>query len=160
MHSFIQFLYCCAADAPVPTPRTWFDAIDTMCQAVQQRTLPQYDTDPFVVISIYHMEHEKETMNLDEIMDTYVGGVPTSVWGPLAWTILHELARGPRFDRVTTLLSCWVDVLPCRLCRQHLATNLRDTHGFNTPQQAYEYTRALHNAVNTFLGKPLFVEPS
>lgn len=119
------------------------------------RGLPVYDDDPFVVVSLFHIEVEKHTLNLDIVMQQFVGGdVSTSVWGPIAWRILHRIHR----DKIEPLIRCWEHVLPCQACRSHLSEHIRHTQfDFASQQAAHRYTVALHNAVNLQLGKKLFI---
>lgn len=155
MHAFLEFLYCCSAAVAVPTPRAWFDDMNAMCVLVMKRKL-NYDEDPLVVVSLYHAAVEIRSMGTD--LRHILGGVSSSVWGPLAWGILHELARA-RPDQVEPLLRYWVRVLPCPECRAHLAEHMHVTQfGFVSGEQAYQYTRTLHNAVNMQLGKKMFIE--
>ena len=77
------------------------------------RELPVYDEDPFVVVSLFHAGVEKHSLNMNLIMQRFIeGDVSRSVWGPIAWRILH----GTRFEKTERLLRCWEHVLPCEVC--------------------------------------------
>lgn len=159
MHEFLELLYCFAAAAPVPTCHAWFTDMNSMCVIVTGRGL-EYDEDPFVVISAYHAIVETSTLNLGHIMQRFLeGDVSTSVWGPVAWRVLHQLAAGPRFADVERLLQCWKNVLPCPDCRHHLAEYMQVTQfDCTTPEGASRDTSRLHDAVNRRLGKYMFIE--
>jgi hypothetical protein len=159
MHEILEFLYCCASTAPEPATQEWFDEMNAMCKILTESELPQYDEDPFVVVSLFHTKMERRTLDLPLIMHRFIeGDVSTSVWGPIAWKTLHELAR-VRPDRVERLIRCWQHVLPCHKCRKHLTEHIRVTKfDFTSPDKAYQYTSTLHNAVNMQLGKKMFIE--
>jgi hypothetical protein len=158
MREFIEFMYCCASVAPVPTPTQWFDAMNEMCTILGGHELPGYDEEPFVVVSMYH--EIEETLDVAGITNRFLrGDVSTSVWGPLAWGLLHRLASCAQFQQVVALLRCWEIVLPCAECRHNLTAHMQVTSfDFSSAEQAYEYTTMLHNAVNMELGKKLYIE--
>jgi hypothetical protein len=122
----------------------------------------EYFEDPIVIISFFHSKFEPLTFDMDTIIGRFMhddADISTSVWGPVAWKILHGLAGGDRYMHVRDLLYCWQSVLPCPSCRKHLKTHLDHTE-FNhtTSSEAHEYTVMLHNAVNCQLEKPLYVQ--
>ena len=130
-----------------------------MCDIVMGNKLPIYDEDPFVVVSLYHNEVERDTLDIATIMSRFIEGQSTSVWGPIAWSILHKLSRSPGFRDVERLLKCWQNVLPCPECRHHLREHVcRTQFNFSTMEETHQYTIMLHNAVNMQLGKKMFIQ--
>lgn len=167
MHDILTLLYCCGADIASPTPQWWFDAVTTMCDAVipGHPSLDYFD-DPIVIISFFHSKFEPATFDMDTVIGRFMheedAGADTStkVWGPAAWNILHELARGDQYMHVRTLLECWTSILPCAVCRRHLKAHIACTDIKTTTRaEAHDYTVMLHNAVNLQLDKPLY-DPS
>ncbi len=89
------------------------------------------------------------------------------VWGPIVWTILHRAAEstGSRSDSRklwVKAISALSNIIPCTECRAHLAEYIA-ANPFNPPEvgariYAREWLWRFHNAVNTRLGKGVFVE--
>ena len=163
MHDVLTLMYCCGVSTPRPTPHWWFQAMTTMCDiVVPGHPSLEYFEDPIVIISFFHSQFEPSTLDMTDIIGRFMhddADVSTSVWGPAAWNVLHNLARGERFTHVRDLLYCWKSALPCDSCRRHLGKHLEHTR-FNhtTSSEAHDYTVMLHNAVNCQLDKPLYVQ--
>jgi len=156
MHPLLVLFYCCAVETPTPTPVTTWTLFATVGHILGLGYLA-YASDPCVMVSLFHAEMEPSTLCLEEITAPD-RDVTSKVWGPAAWTLLHELATSPHSTRVPELLACWTHMLPCAVCRTHLAEHLAG-HS-NLPVDMYRYTVALHNAVNVSLGKPVVHEVS
>jgi hypothetical protein len=103
-----------------------------------------------------------------------ISGVDTSAktyWGPRLWTVFHYLAENSdRRDMVmlwNKLMQLTAASMPCEQCRAHLSEYMR-THifvrfakmhlitGDAVKARATSELFALHNAVNSRLGKPAF----
>jgi len=165
MHDVLTLLYCCAANESYPTKREWISQIQYMCDILLPSDRPcfEYHNDPFVVVSFFHSVFEPSTFDLDLVVEGFMSGtsdVSTSVWGPPAWNLLHTMARDDeRYTEIHSLLKWWEHLLPCPVCRKHLTSHLENTtFDHKTPQQAYDYTVLLHNAVNTQLDKPAHIQ--
>jgi len=161
MHNLLILLYCCASTTLQPTPSATHILFVRMVEiilgvGVVDRAALEYDPDPLVMVARLHNSIEPLTFNMDDVVSRFGpnGDVASTVWGPPAWSLLHQLARGPSHRLVRPLLKVWTEVLPCVVCRVHLEEHLRVTPNFGTTQQqTYTYTVALHNAVNVSLGK-------
>jgi hypothetical protein len=165
MHNILVLLYCCAVTEPYPTSKQWFQRIQDMCDILLPPNYPclEYDEDPNVIISFFHSAFEPSTMELDVIISKFMdpnSDISTSVWGPPAWDLLHGLAQDEqKYTLVGPLLRCWKHVLPCVVCRKHLSSHLEHTTFIhNSPEEAYQYTVLLHNAVNAQLEKPVYIQ--
>lgn len=90
-------------------------------------------------------------------------------WGPSAWTVIHSIARTFSPDRAVYFKSFVYSlpgVLPCSVCREHLAQNLINVVPLKqcylrSDDNAFLWTYRLHQAVNEQLGKkraPSFAE--
>ena len=91
---------------------------------------------------------------------------PPSVWGPLLWTVLHEL--GPLSGRIPSLTrdserECiWLlnhleYVIPCKECIDHLVQFRRKNPIPKSYTTIGEWVCRLHNSVNEKLGKEIVV---
>ena len=94
-------------------------------------------------------------------------------WGPRLWNIFHHLAAiSDRRDMSmlwNNLMRLTATVMPCELCRLHLAAYMR-THAFVRFPKIHSLTGAmvrdkavqelynLHNSVNSRLEKQIFTE--
>lgn len=161
MHELIVFLYCCAKDVPIPTPHNWWQQVCTFCNVIiPEISPPVYDTDPMVLVSLVHSRLEPDTLVPRDIMARFVNAdVSTRVWGPPGWKLLHDLAQSERYMQVKILFGCWKEILPCHECRTNLRVHINTVEysGISTSDDMYKYTVALHNAVNTQLGKSMWV---
>lgn len=79
-------------------------------------------------------------------------------WGPATWKTIHMIAAAytPRdaqtFTRFVYALQA---LLPCDICRRHLAENLKLLPPRTKSQEdAFAWSVELHNTVNTQLNKP------
>lgn len=93
-------------------------------------------------------------------------GIATTVWGPLAWSLLHIVSVNfpprPSEDDKDTYFNFVMNmfkVLPCGACRRNIITNLAASNF--TREKSMEsretFARAiwrLHNTVNAMTGKP------
>ena len=94
-------------------------------------------------------------------------------WGPRLWRMFHLLAEVSDRNDLYLLWPAWLrqtaTIMPCATCRHHLGNYMR-THVIarlpaKTPatgplvrQRVRADLFALHNDVNTRLGKPVFIE--
>jgi hypothetical protein len=165
MHNILVLLYCCSVSEHYPVSKQWFRRIKFMCDILLPLNYPplEYDEDPNITISFFHSHFEPSTMDLDVVIPKFMGptsNISTSVWGPPAWDLLHGLARDEhKYTLVEPLLECWKHVLPCGVCREHLTSHLENTTlDHKTPEEAHKYTILLHNAVNSQLEKPMYIQ--
>lgn len=154
------FFYCCAAATPLPMSHDSWMRFVTVAQAILGTSCPPllYDEDPYVMVSCFHQKFEPSTLRMDDIITQFLtGDVSSSVWGPAAWTMLHDLSQSPDHTKVPEVLTCWTHMLPCATCRAHLREHL-NTISFTSVNSTatYKYTVALHNAVNVSLQKDVY----
>lgn len=87
-----------------------------------------------------------------------------TVWGKYMWTSIHFIALGfpdnPDEKDKTNYYNFFMNlanVLPCKLCREHLSQNLTDNPLYasflENKDTLFRWTFNLHNLVNQQLGK-------
>jgi hypothetical protein len=158
-------LYCCAVTHPEPMPPDVRDAYLTFCDSFRwlcPYTPPADCPSLFIAVGEAHENICPHTFDGDRVVETYTKNhISTTTWGPTMWTLLHHLAEKAEkehdpalIDR--TLRAC-TKILPCGLCRNHLAEmiSLHPTPDYGLDQ----YVIDLHNIVNHRLGKPLYRPP-
>jgi hypothetical protein len=160
MHDLLIFLYCCASTTPRPTPTKFYILVVRMVEiilGVKKGSSITYNEDALFMVSQFHLQFEPLSFEMDEVLTRFgsSGDVSSKVWGPSAWRLLHDLALGSKYGLVGSLLDVWRQLLPCEMCRLNLKEHLNVTTQFgSTQKETYNYTVALHNAVNVSLGKP------
>lgn len=93
-------------------------------------------------------------------------GFDVSNWGPFVWSTIHIVALGapPSFkddskrrEAYARFYNTLPDVLPCRLCGDHMRKHLRDMpvegHLDGGRQSLFEWTVRFHNAVSRDTGR-------
>lgn len=153
MHDLLELMYCCAVMSPTPQTHDWFKHVQTMCDAIVpcHPDLVLFD-DPLVTVSVFHSMFEPSSYDMNSIIQKFMSvdsDVSTSYWGPVAWRLLHALAKD-RFELTLTLLTSWTMILPCAQCRHHLQSFLKEEPAvFTTSDDAHGYTIKLHDSVNS-----------
>lgn len=155
MHDLVFFLYCSATIVEGPTTTAWWQNVCVMIQCILPGCdLPQWDKDPLLIISLLHRTLDPDGFNIRKVILRFLShesDVGSTVWGPVGWRLLHNLARNTaQFQRVPDLLSTWTTLLPCERCRHHLARHLATLpfKDVTTPDAMYALTVDLHNSVN------------
>lgn len=165
LEQFLHALYCITITQPEPMPLEARQALHTLCYAF--RWLCPYELNPdnesmFVATGELHEICYPETFNGDEIVERYTThSISTDTWGPTVWTLLHRLAEycdsmGDAYT-VPAVLAALTVLLPCSVCRNHLAEMLAANP--SPPRNASKYVFDLHNMVNRRLGKPVWPAP-
>lgn len=93
--------------------------------------------------------------------------IPPSVWGPRMWATIHFIALGFPESPTVAQRAAFTDffdrilpfIIPCNECATNYRRHLRELSGlnfrrFDSASSLFEWTVALHNKVNTELGKP------
>ena len=91
-------------------------------------------------------------------------GMMTSVWGPPMWHMLHTISFNypisPTEEQKKHYYSFYIslqNILPCRYCRENLANNMvklpLTMDVFKSRDTLSRYVYALHETINTMLGK-------
>lgn len=93
--------------------------------------------------------------------------IPPTVWGPRMWATIHFIALGFPESPTVAQRAAFADffdrilpfIIPCNECAANYRRHLRELSGFrfrrfDSASSLFEWTVALHNQVNTELGKP------
>lgn len=75
-------------------------------------------------------------------------------WGPAAWKLLHGTALHEPRRLTPRWFRLLAEVLPCAECCAHLRSNLEALPPPDAPSALFAWSVALHNRVNSQLGKP------
>lgn len=163
LDQYLHALYCITVTQPEPMPFEARQALHTFCYAF--RWLCPYQLNPdnesmFVATGEVDEMCHPGTFNGDLIVERYTThSISTDTWGPTVWTLLHRLAEYCDSVRdeytVPAVLAALTVLLPCSVCREHLASMLA-THGAPHGNMT-KYVFDLHNIVNRRLGKPVWV---
>ena len=108
--------------------------------------------------------------NFDYCSDT---GYDARKWGPSVWLILHVTAASfpcePTAEdrtRVNTFVRSLARNLPCGSCRHHFQAAISEGGSHPLTSRVlknrfsfFEWSCAIHNAVNKRLGKPVIDDP-
>jgi hypothetical protein len=162
---YLHALYCITVTQPEPMPFEARQAMYTLHHAFRWLCPYPLDSDQesmFVATGELHELCDPATFNGDEIVERYTNySISTDTWGPTMWTLLHRLAEysdsvGDAYTVPAVLVALTV-LLPCPVCRDHLAEMLQQQPA---PQHNMaKYVSDLHNIVNRRLGKPVWPAP-
>jgi Erv1 / Alr family len=93
-------------------------------------------------------------------------GYAPDAWGPTVWDALHllcytapETIDVPTQLRYTAFFQSLPFILPCAACSEHLQEHYKAVPiegAVGSRKALFEWSVALHNAVNIQLGKPVF----
>jgi hypothetical protein len=101
---------------------------------------------------------------MSEYADAPVIGMPTEVWGPRFWFVLHTVSFAypdtPGYQHkkyAYDFYNAIQAVIPCPLCRDHYAQEMRNlplTPYLDSRAKLMEWVWRIHNAANRRLNKP------
>jgi hypothetical protein len=77
-------------------------------------------------------------------------------WGPQIWFSIHYSAAGLKPENIQSFrnfIYSLPNLLPCKVCKTHLATNLQSYPVFNMESNLLYWSWMLHNVVNKSLKK-------
>jgi hypothetical protein len=162
LDQFLHALYCITITQPEPMPLHARQALHTLSYAF--RWLCPYLLNPaneslFVATGEIDEMCHPGVFSGDVIVDKYTSrSISTVTWGPTMWTLLHKLAEhcdrtGDVFT-VPTVLAALTVLLPCAVCRNHLAGMIAANPAPRSNMTKYMID--LHNVVNVRLGKPVW----